>query len=43
MPASSWQADGMDDFLIDITQSIDDAVDEVLDQFFASRHAVIYA
>ena len=33
----------MDDFLIDITRSIDDAVDEWLDTCFASRHAAIYA
>ena len=33
----------MDDFLIEITRSIDEAVDEVIDSCFASRHAAIYA
>ena len=41
MPASSWQANVMDDFKIDIVRSIDDAVDAVLDAGFATRHAEI--
>ena len=41
MPVLSWQANAMDDFKIDIVQSIDDAVDAVLDAGFATRHAEI--
>ena len=41
MPALLWPENAMDDFVIDITRSIDDAVDECLDSYFASRHAAI--